>query len=58
MATASMTVNFLRQVQIGDFLTVSCRLRKKGRKAMFADADVWVGDKLVATACGICMKVG
>ena len=58
MATATLTVNFLRQVQIGDFITLTCQLTKKGRKAVFANAEAWVDDKLVATATGICMTVG
>jgi uncharacterized protein (TIGR00369 family) len=58
MATATMTVNMLRQVQVGDFLTFQCRLRKKGRKAYFADAEAHVGDTLVGTACGVWITVG
>ncbi len=57
MATATLTVNMLRQVKVGDFLTFQCRLRKKGRKAFFADADAHVGDKLVGTASGIWITV-
>jgi uncharacterized protein (TIGR00369 family) len=58
MTTATLTVNFLRHIAVGDFVSVTCRLRKKGRKAFFCDADAWVGDRLVATATGMCMKVG
>ena len=58
MATATLTVNFLRAVQVGDFLAVRCVLRKCGRKAIFADAEAFVGDRLVATATGTWMKVG
>lgn len=57
MATASMTVNFLRRVRLGEFLEFRCSLRKQGRKAIFADASVFVGDKLIATATGVFMKV-
>jgi uncharacterized protein (TIGR00369 family) len=57
ITTATLTGNFLRQIAVGDFLSVACRLRKKGRKAFFCDADAWVGDRLVATATGMCMKV-
>lgn len=57
MATASMTVNLMRQVRVGDFIEFRCNLRKQGRKAFFADAEAWVGDKLVATASGVWMKV-
>lgn len=54
---ASMNVNFLRQVAIGDFLVMTCRLRKTGRRAIFADAEARVGEALVATASGVVMQV-
>ncbi|MFC7706316.1 PaaI family thioesterase [Plastorhodobacter daqingensis] len=57
MATATITINLMRQVRVGDFIEFRCRLRKKGRKAYFADAEAWVADKLVATATGVWMKV-
>lgn len=57
LGTASLTVNFLRQVTVGDFIEVSCVLRKQGRKAIFADASAFVGDKVVATATGLWMRV-
>lgn len=58
LATATLTVNFLRQVKVGEFISVTCRLRKQGLKSIFGDADVQVGDRLVATATGVFMKVG
>jgi uncharacterized protein (TIGR00369 family) len=57
MATATITINLMRQVQVGDFIEFRCRLRKEGRKAYFADAEAWVADKLVATATGVWMTV-
>lgn len=57
MATVSLTVNFLRQIRVGDFIEIRCRLRKKGRKAWFADAEVWVGERLAATATGLWLKI-
>jgi uncharacterized protein (TIGR00369 family) len=58
MATATLTVDFLRPVRVGDFLRLTCRLKKKGRTAIFADAEAYVGEDLVATATGLWMKVG
>ena len=58
IATATMTVNFLRQVAVGDFLRMTCDLRKKGRTTIFADAEATVGDRLVATASGLMMRIG
>jgi len=57
VATASMTVNFSRPVATGDFIEVSCRLRKVGRTALFVDCDAHVKGKLVGTATGIMMRV-
>jgi uncharacterized protein (TIGR00369 family) len=36
--TASMTVNFLAAVRIGECIVASCFLRRVGRTAIFADA--------------------
>lgn len=57
MATASLTVNFMRQARVGDFIEVRCTLRKEGRKVIFADAFVYVGDKLIGGGTGVFMKV-
>lgn len=57
MATATLTINLLRQVEVGDFIEFRCRLRKQGRKTCFADAEAWVADRLVATATGLWMTV-
>jgi uncharacterized protein (TIGR00369 family) len=57
MATASLTVNFLRSVRIGDFITISCAITKQGRKATFGHAFAHVGAELVATATGVFMTV-
>ena len=54
---ATMNVNFLRQVKVGDFLVMTCTLRKSGARAVFADGEAWVGDTLVATASGMLMRV-
>lgn len=57
MATASMTVNFLRQAKIGSFLHITCRLMKNGRKAAFGEATLRSDDQIVATATGVFMTV-
>ncbi len=56
MVTASLTVNFLRPVAVGDRLTASCVLRKRGRTAYFADGLACVTDTLVATATGTWLR--
>jgi acyl-coenzyme A thioesterase PaaI-like protein len=58
MATASLTVNFLQRVRVGERIEFRCHLRRKGRKTWFADAEAWVDDRLVATATGLWLKLG
>jgi uncharacterized protein (TIGR00369 family) len=53
--TASLSVNYLRPVLIGQLIEIRCRLNKAGRGAVFASADAMVGDILVATGSAICM---
>jgi uncharacterized protein (TIGR00369 family) len=56
MVTATISIDFLRPVRVGDFVRLTCRLKKKGRTAIFADAEAYVGENLVATATGLWMK--
>lgn len=58
MVTASLTTHFVSAVFIGDFLTVTCILRKTGRRNIFADAEVRVNERLVATGTGLWVQVG
>jgi uncharacterized protein (TIGR00369 family) len=58
VATASITVNFLRPVPVDAPVTIHCRLRKSGRKSFFTDADAFAGGTLVATATAVYMRVG
>lgn len=57
MATASLTVNFLRPAQIGDFLHVTCTISKSGRKAAFGEAVLKVDGTVCCTATGVFMTV-
>lgn len=58
IVTATLTTNFVGAVTVGDFVTVICLFKKVGRRAMFADAEVRVDNKLVATGTGMWIKVG
>jgi acyl-coenzyme A thioesterase PaaI-like protein len=49
--TAAITVNFLSPARLGEIIIASCRVRRVGRGTVFADGEVRVGEKLVATAC-------
>lgn len=57
MATASLTVNFLRPAMIGDFLHVTCNVSKNGRKAAFGEATLKVDGVVCCTATGVFMTV-
>ena len=57
-ATASMTVEFLREVRIGEFIRVTSFLTKAGRKAVFMRGEAHVGDRLVGAASAVFMMVG
>lgn len=57
MATASLTVNFLRPARLGQFLHVTCNLSKNGRKAAFGEATLQADGVVLATATGIFMTV-
>ena len=57
-ATASMTVDFLREVRIGEFIRVTSFLTKAGRKAVFMRGEAHVGDRLVGAASAVFMTVG
>jgi len=58
IATASLTVNFLRPVPADARLIVRGRLRRAGRKTFFTDCEAFVDALLVATATAIYMLVG
>jgi acyl-coenzyme A thioesterase PaaI-like protein len=56
-ATASMTVDFLRQVRVGEFIRLTSFVTKAGRKAVFMRGEAHVGDRLVGAASAIFMAV-
>ncbi|WP_323032448.1 PaaI family thioesterase [Paracoccus sp. (in: a-proteobacteria)] len=57
MATASLTVNFVRPAKIGDFLHITCTISKNGRKAAFGEAVLKVDGVVCCTATGVFMTV-
>ena len=52
MLTATMSVNFVRPAQIGDFLRFRCKVLKVARNAVFAEARGEVEGKEIAMATG------
>jgi uncharacterized protein (TIGR00369 family) len=55
--TVTLTVNFLRSAPIGSALIARCIFRKAGKNTVFADAEVWSGEDLIATGTGVYQKV-
>jgi uncharacterized protein (TIGR00369 family) len=55
--TVSLTVNFLRSAPIGEAVIAKCIFRKTGKTTVFADAEVWAGDALVATGTGVFQRI-
>ncbi len=57
VATASMTVNFLRALPVGTPLVVRARIRRAGRTSFFTEAEAMAGNTPVATASGVFLRV-
>lgn len=58
VATATLTVNFLRRSPPSGYLQVSARLRKSGRSAAFIDIEAEAGGRLLANAVSLFMPAG
>lgn len=57
-ATASMTIDFLRGIMVGEVIHFRSHALKVGRKAINTRGEAWVGDKLCASTSAIFMAVG
>lgn len=57
VATASITVSFLRPVAVGARVTLRGRVRRSGRQSFFTDAEAHADGALVATATAIFLRV-
>ena len=49
-ATGTMTVDFLRQVRVGDFIRIRPIAVKDGRRAVFMRGEAHVGERIVGAA--------
>lgn len=56
--TVSTNVDFLGPAQIGDWLTATMRIDKRGGTLAFASAVLMVGDEVVARASSVLRLVG
>jgi acyl-coenzyme A thioesterase 13 len=53
LITASMTLDYLGAVQVGDWLEVQLEHSKRGRQMAFANAYLQVGERVVARASAV-----
>jgi acyl-coenzyme A thioesterase 13 len=53
LITASMTLDYLGAVQVGDWLEVQLEHSKRGRQMAFANACLQVGERVVARASAV-----
>ncbi|MBA1335548.1 MAG: hypothetical protein HPY66_1173 [Firmicutes bacterium] len=51
-ATIEMNINFMEPLRKGDRVLARGRVLRKGKTTAVTTADLWVGDKMVATARG------
>jgi uncharacterized protein (TIGR00369 family) len=51
--TIQLDIHYVDAAKIGDFIEAHCRVVRRTRHVMFVDADLVVGDRLIATAKGI-----
>jgi uncharacterized protein (TIGR00369 family) len=51
--TIQLDIHYVDGAKIGDFIEAHCRVVRRTRHVLFVDADLVVGDRLVATAKGI-----
>jgi acyl-coenzyme A thioesterase 13 len=53
LITASMTLDYLGAVQVGEWMVVRLEHHKRGRQMAFATASLQVGEKVVARASAV-----
>jgi uncharacterized protein (TIGR00369 family) len=53
LVTASMTLDYLGTVQVGEWLQVHLEHSKRGRQMAFATASLRVGERMVARASAV-----
>ncbi|MDO4540562.1 MAG: PaaI family thioesterase [Syntrophomonadaceae bacterium] len=56
--TCSMSVNFVAGAQQGELLTAKGRVTRVGRSMIYAAAELYCGEKVMATAIGSFFRTG
>ena len=57
-ATVQLDMHFLDAVQIGEFVEAKCKVARRTRSLIFMNAELVVGDRVVATANGVWKTLG
>jgi acyl-coenzyme A thioesterase PaaI-like protein len=57
-ATVQLDMQFIDAVQIGEFVEAKCKVVRRTRVLIFMDAELVVGERVVATAKGLWKTLG
>ncbi len=57
-ATVQLDMHFIDAVRIGEFVEAKCRVVRRTRSVIFMEAELVVGDRVVATAKGVWKTLG
>jgi acyl-coenzyme A thioesterase PaaI-like protein len=57
-ATVQLDMQFVDVVQIGEFVEAHCKVVRRTRSLIFMDAELKVGERVVATAKGLWKTLG
>ena len=57
-ATVQLDMQFVDAVQIGEFVEAHCKVVRRTRSLIFMDAELKVGERVVATAKGLWKTLG
>jgi acyl-coenzyme A thioesterase PaaI-like protein len=57
-ATVQLDVHFVGAVEIGEFVEAKCKVVRRTRSLVFMNAELVVGERVVATANGIWKTLG
>ncbi len=57
-ATIQLDMHFIDAVQVGEFVEANCAVVRRTRSVIFMNADLVVGQRIVATAKGVWKTLG
>jgi acyl-coenzyme A thioesterase PaaI-like protein len=57
-ATVQLDMHFIDAVQVGEFVESKCKVVRRTRALVFMEGELFVGDRVVATAKGVWKTLG